>query len=148
MLILNVFFAAIAVVGQVGQNVSLPLWLATASGDPNCTNASETDSSTASSGASMDPYFVLTSASFSFVVIFGAMTLVAAAVGKVGWEDLRFPQWQFLLVGVFDALNGVLVVFAAPSSRTAPFLQSILMNIMIPLTIVLRYNSHLKCRYQ
>lgn len=144
LVVFNVFFAAIAVIGQVGQNVSLPLWVGTATGDSSCANASEDGNNTANddesntTAPSMDPYFVLSSASFSFVVIFGVMTLAAAAVGQVGWEDLRFPQWQFLLVGVSDALNGVLVVFASPSSRTAPFLQSILGNILIPLTILLR----------
>ena len=136
--ILNVLFAVISVVGQVGQNVSLPLWIGTATGNPNCTNASNGENSSNTTGASMDPYFVLSSASFSFVIIFGVATLVSAAFGKVTKEDLVFPQWQLLLVGVADALNGVLVVFAAPAARTAPFLQSILVNIMIPLTIVLR----------
>ena len=135
---LNVLFAVISVVGQVGQNVSLPLWIGTATGNPNCTNDSNNGNNSNISGASMDPYFVLSSASFSFVVIFGVATLVSAAFGKITKEDLVFPQWQFLLVGVSDAFNGVLVVFASPAVRTAPFLQSILVNILIPLTIVLR----------
>lgn len=135
-ILLNVFFAAIAIVGQVGENVSLPLWLSTASGNPNCSNASVDNNSTYT--PSMDPYFVLTAASFSFTVIFGAATLISVALGYVGMDDLRFPQWQFLLIGVFDALNGVLVVYAAPGKRTAPFLQAILGNILIPTTILLR----------
>lgn len=140
--ILNVFFAAVSVIGQVGQNISLPLWVGTASGEknPNCTNESDLDSGNVSnSSGAMDPYFVLSSASFSFVVIFGAATLFSAVLGKITMEDLRFPQWQFLIVGVADALNGVLVVFASPAARTAPFLQSILGNIIIPLTIILRF---------
>ena len=138
----NFLFAALAVLGQTGQNVSLPLW--TGSAVLNC-NASTGESNNGTQAAgSMDPYFVLSFASFSFVVIFGLATLVAAVVsvmtgkGYITKEDLKFPQWQFLLIGLFDALNGVFVVFASIPSRTAPFLQAILGNFLIPLTIVFR----------
>ena len=76
--ILNVLFAVIkvSVVGQVGQNVSLPLWIGTATGNPYCTNASNGENNSNTTGASMDPYFVLSSASFSFVIIFGVLSNV------------------------------------------------------------------------
>ena len=140
----NVLFAALAIVGQVGQNVTLPLWTNAAtsacqngtahqneSDNPNVTNGTD--------GPSMDPFFVLSSASFSFVVIFGVLSLVSAAFGAVTVDDLRFPQWQLFLIGFFDALNGILVVYSAPPNRTAPFLQAILGNFLIPLTILFRY---------
>lgn len=171
LVLLNIAFAAIAVLGQVGQNVTLPLW-AGATGalyNPNCSNASKASSEEADSYSSylqlgsgsnssnssqptMDPFFVLSFASLSFVVIFGVITTVllvvqvltnAVAGRKVlvfmtVEDDLLFPQWQLLLIGVFDALNGVFVVFASSPDRTAPFLQAILSNFIIPMTIFFR----------
>ena len=162
--ILSIFFAALTVIGQVGQNVSLPLWtgytdflrdLKCANGTANgTTNGTWSRIVADPSGPVMDPYFVVSAASFSFVVIFGIATAVIALVQTVlnatnfkgksyhfitVENDIKFPQWQLMLVGVFDALNGILVVFASPPTRTAPFLQAILGNFMIPLTIVFRY---------
>lgn len=148
---LNVFFALLAVIGQVAQNVSLPIWTGSTSPGPNCTN----DSSSGNDSAyqpTMDPYFILSFASFSFLVIFGCITLVLLVIqltvnslsgSQIRWltveDNLLFPQWQLILIGVFDALNGVFVVYASPPSRTAPFLQAILGNFIIPLTIFFRY---------
>ena len=157
MLLLRIIFAAISVVGQVGLKVSLPLWTGATgtTNDPNCTNATtkEIFNGTASGNyRTMDPFFVLSFASLSFVIIFGIITtilgviqlLVNACHGRrvlsliTVEDDLRFPQWQLILIGVFNALNGVVVVFSSVPSRTAPFLQAILGNFIIPLTIVIR----------
>lgn len=133
LVVLNLFFATLAVVGQVGENVSLPLWSNAASS--NCSIYRS-----ATSSGNMDSYFILSFASFSYVVIFGVITLVMFVVRRksITYDDLTFPQWQFMLIGLCDALNGILIVFAAPPNRTAPFLQAILGNIVIPLTIILR----------
>ena len=142
LVLLNLFFAFLAIAGQVGENVSLTLWADAAS-----SNCSVHRYNTTNPDLVMDPYFILSFASLSFVVFFGCATLLQVLVQVVmGREDkkyinstdLSFPQWQFVLIGVCDALNGVLVVFASPPKRTAPFLQSILGNIVIPLTIVAR----------
>ena len=150
----NVLFAALAISGQVGQNVTLPLWASAAtascqhdphgqaSNDSNSSNQTNGTSGSTGEGLSMDPFFVLSSASFSFVVIFGFLTLISAVFGAVTLDDLRFPQWQLFLIGLFDALNGVLIVYSSPSSRTAPFLQAILGNFLIPLTIIFRYHQN------
>lgn len=130
---LNIFFAVLTVVGQVGQNVSLPLWANAASSNcsPYRNNSIE---------EIMDPFFILSFASLSFVIVFGFMTLIALLVNFNAIKaSLKFPQWQLMLIGCCDAFNGILVVFASSPSRTAPFLQAILGNIVIPLTIVLRY---------
>ena len=136
LVVLNLFFAILAVVGQVGENVSLPLWSNAASS--NCSIYRS-----ATSSGNMDSYFILSFASFSYVVIFGVITLVMFVVRRksITYDDLTFPQWQFMLIGLCDALNGILIVFAAPPNRTAPFLQAILGNIVIPLTIILRCES-------
>lgn len=144
----NVLFAALAIFGQVGQNVTLPLWTSAATsscqhntGGQNDSNSSNQTNGTGGGGGggpSMDPFFVVTSASLAFVVIFGVLTLVSALFKAVTVDDLRFPQWQLFLIGFFDALNGIMVVYSSPSARTAPFLQAVLGNFMIPLTIIFR----------
>lgn len=143
----NVLFAALAIFGQVGQNVTLPLWTSAATsscqGGQNNSNRTNNTGGNGSDGPSMDPFFVLSSASFSFVVVFGVLTLVSALFKTVTVNDLRFPQWQLFLIGFFDALNGFLVVYSSPSTRTAPFLQAILGNFLIPLTIIFRSAWHI-----
>ena len=133
LVLLHLFFAFLAIFGQVGQNVSLPLWANAASS--TCSTHHNNDTS-----GIMDPYFILSFASFSFVITFGGLTLLTLLIShkSITKESLKFPQWQFMLIGVCDAFNGMLVVFASPSVRTAPFLQAILGNIIIPLTIILR----------
>ena len=133
--VLNLIFAALAIIGQVGENVSLPLWAGAVSSNCSVHKAENSDIT-----GEMDPFFILSFGSFSFVIIFGTLTLINFVVYRksITKEDLTFPQWQFMLIGICDALNGIFVVFASPSARTAPFLQAILGNIIIPLTIVMR----------
>ena len=122
----NLFFAFLAVAGQVGQNVSLPLWIDSVNGNH--------------SGKSVDSYFVLSFASLSFVLIFGLGTLFIKIFSPqdLGETEKRFPHLLLFLVGFCDSLNGALVVFASKGSRTPPYLQAILGNFMIPLTILIR----------
>ena len=122
----NLFFAFVAVTGQVAQNVSLPLWIDSTNGK--------------GSGPTVDSYFVLSFASLSFVIIFGLGTLVIRIFwpNDIGETERNFPHRLLFLVGLFDALNGCLVVFASKGSRTPPYLQAILGNFMIPLTIGFR----------
>ena len=151
----QVLCAAILVIGQVGQNVSLPLWTGaiSARSNPNCTSGTGSldfaTSNHTNASAVIDPFFVLSFSSLSFVVIFGGITAVLMVVqilvnsisGRkvlkliTKEDDLLFQEWRF---GVLDALNGVFVVFASLPSRTAPFLQAILGNFLIPLTIFFR----------
>ncbi|XP_065828551.1 crt homolog 2-like [Oscarella lobularis] len=135
--LLSTLFAILAVGGQVGQNVVLPLWL---SAYPTLND------STTHKEVSVDGYFVLTFASFSFVVIFGVITLVlviwssfqSANEKVISSTDYTFPQLELFWIGFCDALNGIMVVFAASPERTSALLQTILANFMIPLTIGLR----------
>ena len=122
----NLFFAFLVVAGQVGQNVSLPLWVDSTNGN--------------SSGPTVDSYFVLSFASLSFVVIFGLGTLLIRVFSPqdLGETERRFPHRLLFLVGFFDALNGLLVVFASKGARTPPYLQAILGNFLIPLTVLFR----------
>lgn len=123
----NLIFAFLAVAGQVGQNVSLPLWVDSTNGNI--------------SGPTVDTYFVLSFASLCFVIIFGLGTLIIRifSPGELGETEKRFPHRLLFLVGLCDALNGLLVVFASKGSRTPPYLQAILGNFLIPLTVLFRF---------
>ena len=123
----NLLFGFLAVAGQVGQNVSLPLWV---------------DSTNSMPGElKVDSYFVVSFASLSFVIIFGLGTLflIVFKPGTIGETERKFPQKLLAQVGICDGLNGLLVVFASSGKRTAPYLQAILGNFIIPLTILFRY---------
>ena len=136
--LLNLAFASMAVLGQVGENVSLTLWTSaviTGDANSNCSNSVE-------GNYTMDPYFVLSFSSITFVILFGALALVSAATNpKEFVKSLQFPQWQFMLFGFFNVMNGLLAVYASPDNRTAPFLQAILSNIIIPCTMLFRYEE-------
>ena len=157
--IANIFFAFLAIVGQVGQKVTLPLWvdstvLPASGGNTNHKNAtgslldagySANHSNTTGNGGSeyqrrVDGFFVYSFACISFVVIFGTALIFIRIFQphRLGETERRFPHWNLFLVGFFDAFNGVLVVFASSGSRTAPYLQAILGNFLIPLTILFR----------
>ena len=124
----NLFFAFFAVVGAVGQSVTLPLWMASTNENANL------------SGRSVDSYFVLSFASLSFVVIFGLGTLFIGIFSPqdIGETERSFPHLQLFLVGLCDSLNGAMIVFACKGTRTPPYLQAILGNFGIPLTILFR----------
>ncbi|XP_078591268.1 uncharacterized protein LOC144870671 [Branchiostoma floridae x Branchiostoma japonicum] len=133
----NIIFAFLAVAGLVTQNVALPLWIDAATpGLPNATSNGTLPNGT--SAPHIVPYFVFSFASFSFVVLFGVCLAGAFLLGHITETDLKFPHTLLFLVGLFDALNGVLVVNASSGSRTAPYLQAILGNFSIPITILLR----------
>lgn len=164
-IVANVFFSFLSIVGQVGQNVSLPLWIdstisshgtqpnktqrnysATGFGQKSGIRPYFTYSSNSSGGESgryeprVDSFFVYSFACLAFVVIFG-VALICIRLFRpqlLGDAERNFPHSQLFLVGFFAALSGVLVVFASSGKRTAPYLQSILGNFMIPLTMALR----------
>jgi len=123
----NLFFGFLAVAGHVGQKVALPLWV-------DATNSM-------SSEFKVDSYFVVSFASLLFVIIFGLGTLylIVFKPGTIGETERKFPQTLLAQVGIFDGMNGIIVVFACSGTRTAPYLQAILGNFIIPLTILIRY---------
>ena len=124
----NLFFSFFAVVGTVGQNVSLPLWI-------DSTNENEN-----LSRRSVDSYFVLSFASLMFLVIFGLGILFIRIFSPqdIGETEKRFPHLLLFLIGFCNSLNGAMIVFASKGSRTPPYLQAILGNFGIPLTILFR----------
>ena len=85
------------------------------------------------------PYFVLIFASAVFAVIFAAICVPLYFAGRIGKREWSYPQWQLAAIGVFDAFNGILTVYASPQSRTPGFLQAILGNVAIPITFLLTF---------
>ncbi|EDV24073.1 Crt-like protein 1 [Trichoplax sp. H2] len=144
LLLANIFFAALSVIGQSGQLISLPLWVdATEQVAKN--NASYDIDNITENGnhthLSMDSYFVVSFASFCYVIFFGAITLAIKFIkpGEIGEAERNFPRKNLIVVGGFDAANGLLVVFASSGTRTPPYLQAILQNVSIPLIVIVRY---------
>merc|ERR1719313_531534 len=110
---LTVIFAGALVLGGILQGVTLPIF------------ADEIGNSGGT------PYFVVWFSSFSFVILYGILVLLQRRTGGDGNHETAFDfsmkaQMGPLLIGLCDALNGMMVVFASPSSRTPPYLQSIL----------------------
>ena len=155
----NIFFAFLAILGQVGQIVTLPLWIDSnvvpaSGGNTSHKNATGSlldagysanhSNTTGNDGSGYEPrldsFFILSIICISLIVIFGTALIFIRIFQphRLGETERRFPHWNLFLVGFFGALNGILVVFASSGSRTAPYLQAILGNFLIPLTILFR----------
>jgi hypothetical protein len=152
----NIFFAFLSIACKVGMNVTLPLWVDSTilmpsgrhSNDGNHTNGpghffNQTNSSMEVNRKykpQVDAYFVLSFGSIAFVLTFGTALLFIRLFQphQLGDTERTFPHLQLFLAGFLNALAGVFVVFASSGRRTAPYLQAILGNAMIPLIIALR----------
>lgn len=135
LMIANTFFAVMTILGEVGEKACLPLWI-----DSN--NAEVANSSTYFNKTvpQIDAYFVYSFACLVFVLVFGAALLFLRLFqpNLLGETEQKFPHSQLFMIGFFDCLNGVFIVFAGSGLRTAPYLQMILGNFMIPMTIAFR----------
>jgi hypothetical protein len=150
--IANIFFAFLSVTGQVGMKVTLPLWVDSTilahsgrlSNHVNQTNDTRHPSNQTGDNwtykPEVDAYFVLSFGVIGFFAIIGPALLFIRLFQphKLGETERNFPHSQIFLAGFFNALNGIFVVFASSGTRTAPSLQAILGNVMIPLIIAMR----------
>ena len=82
-------------------------------------------------------YFVLFFCSLSFTIVFTLFALwfgykkqITASMLSIRWVK------YMLIVGVFDALNGFLIVFSSHASRVPAALSSILIQSIIPFTFI------------
>ena len=154
--IANIFFAFLSTAGQVGIKVTLPLWIdstisAHESNGKGNFSALRSNLSTETKEIykpEVDAYFVLAFGCIVFFVVFGAalVFLLLFRPHLFGEAERTFPRMHLFLPGFFNALNGVLIVFASSGTRTAPYLQAIIANIMIPLIIALRWVQNRVCR--
>lgn len=149
--IANIIFAFMATTSMVGTNVMLPLWIDSTtkqtSNDGNHNgNLSNRNASSYNDKNTprVDSYFVLSFTSLSTVVIYAIALLFIWLFQplQLGETEKNFSKRQLFLVGFFNALNGVFLVFSSSGNRTAPFLQALLGNFMIPLVITLRWVNY------
>eukprot|EP00750_Incisomonas_marina_P033089 INCI9559.1.p1 GENE.INCI9559.1~~INCI9559.1.p1 ORF type:complete len:559 (+),score=99.69 INCI9559.1:169-1845(+) len=83
------------------------------------------------------PYMILILVSFAFVPLFGvAAWIIACRTGGFVPEitTCSFKK-HFFIIGIFNALNGILIIFSNP--HVSGVLQSILAQAVIPFTLVL-----------
>lgn len=126
----TILFSMAVVTGQVTQYVSLPLWIDSTTSAQN---------QTAKWKPTVDGYFVVFFASLSFVIVFGS---VLACSGFICPDYLVNTDWNYrrlmLLVGTFQGVSAIFIVFSSSGNRTPPYLQAILGNFSIPVTLILR----------
>ena len=122
----NFFFATVVLVADVAQAVSLPLWLDSANGNGQV--------------ARIGSYFIMSFSCLSLIVIFGLGTMLIKILvpENLGEAEKNFPHLLLFSVGLSDALYWVMTGYAGRGHRTPPYLQAILGNFLIPLTILLR----------
>ena len=128
--VVTILFSIAVVTGQVTQYVSLPLWI-------DSTTSAQTQ--TAKWKPMVDGYFVVSFASLSFVIVFGSVLacsdfICPNYVVKTNWNYRRL----LLLVGSFQGVAAIFIVFSSSGKRAPPYLQAILGNISIPVTLILR----------
>lgn len=107
-----------SVLGLAAQQITLPLFISTLGG---------------SSGV----YYILLICSSLFNVVFWPLAFVQWKRGKIDPSSFRGVRWMdFVLIGLFDALNGLLIVYSSVLNRTSGPLQAILGNSLIPFTLL------------
>ena len=85
-------------------------------------------------------YFVVFFCSVLFNVAFWPMALLEAWRGKVTLNMLLFRgHYKLVLIGLFDALNGILVVYASSLDRVPGPLQAILVQTFIPFSLLFSF---------
>jgi drug/metabolite transporter (DMT)-like permease len=125
----NVILSILNVIAQVGMTESLSIYSTSLSTHQACGKAQTITG----------PYFVLFFTAFWFPVVFFACVLLAKLLNRGFSLHLSCSQKRVALMGLFNALNGVLIVYSSPSSRTPVFLQPILSTSLIPFTVILRF---------
>ena len=102
---------------------------------------------------SSGPYFVLFFFSFVLTAVFGIAVAVNSCIGTVCCKKSRSSgitsetwkytfsstHWKLVMIGIFNAIYGLLFVYASPPNRVSPVLLPTIRQIFIPLTMVLSY---------
>ena len=135
----TILFSVVTMTGQLMQYLSLPLWI-----DSTSHSKGTSTNQTVKRKPSLDSYFVVSFASFSFVIVFGSVILLCDCIFP---KYLVTTDWRYrrllLLVGLIMGTAAMFIVFSSSGKRTPPYLQAILGNFSIPFTILLRWaNAH------
>lgn len=118
----NAFIAVINVLSNVLMNTSLPVFAGTME------------------VIGSDIFVLLFITCIIISVIFTFLTLFVK-YSKIDSTATLRPTSSYkilFLMGLFTAMNGILVVYASPPDRTPPYLQGILQSSVIPFTVLLR----------
>lgn len=86
-----------------------------------------------------NPYFVLLFSSFAFYTMFTTIALYRKCKYNSNFFGTKQQQYNFFIVGLFNALFGILVVNSSPNKRTPADLQAILAQSIVPYTFLLSY---------
>ena len=130
----TIVFAIMSVTGQLAQYISLPLWV-----DSTSQSTIASTDQTNKWKPTMDSYFVASFASLSFLIVFGFVVLCCKIIGP---NYLPVMDWSYrcllVVVGSIQGLSALLVVFSCSGEKTPPYLQAILGNFSIPITLLFR----------
>ena len=130
----TIVFAIMSVTGQLAQYISLPLWVDSTS-QSKITSTDQTNKWK----PTMDSYFVASFAALSFLIVFGFVVLCCKIICP---NYLPVTDWSYrcllLVVGSIQGLSSLLVVFSCSGEKTPPYLQAILGNFNIPITLLFR----------
>lgn len=116
-----IIYSVLTVFSQSGQVIMLPIFVGSFNG---------------ANGQSINPYFVLFICSLSFAIFFMGYECVRYYRSKVSFVGTRDMHKYFILIGLFNALNGLLTVYASPDKRTPADIQGILTQITVPATFL------------
>ena len=130
----TIVFAIMSVTGQLAQYISLPLWV-----DSTSQSTIASTDQTNKWKPTMDSYFVASFASLSFLIVFGFVVLCCKIICPT---YLPVMDWSYrcllVVVGSIQGLSALLVVFSCSGEKTPPYLQAILGNFNIPITLLFR----------
>ena len=127
-------FAIMSVAGQIAQYVSLPLWI-----DSTSQQTIPSTNQSIKWKPTVDSYFVASFAALSFVIVFGFALLCCNIICP---NNLTEIDWSYrrllLLLGSIQGVSALFIVFSSSGERTPPYLQAILGNFSIPITLLFR----------
>ncbi|XP_065188822.1 uncharacterized protein LOC135819524 [Sycon ciliatum] len=125
----NIALSVLTVLAQVGMTVTLPMFSSALGSHMICGELKPVG----------DVYFLLLFSAFWFIVFFGTLLLLARFLNPEFSLRSNVSHSNRVLLGSFNVLNGLLLVFSSPDDRTPVFLQPLLSTIIIPFTVFFSY---------
>lgn len=113
-----IYLCVVLVLSAIGEQILLPLFLG-------------------SLGGSNGQYFVLIWVPLICNIIYWLIVLYRVKKGIIKKEmKIYNKHWKFILIGFFDALSNLLLVFSSSLDRTPGVIQSMLIQTSIPFSIL------------
>lgn len=120
-----IWYTCFSILSNVGQGFFLPLFISTFA------------KSTCVNGIATGSYFILFIMSFLLNFSFFIGCVKDYCNNTLNLEYAKPFITQIVFMGIFDAMNGILMVYSSTLNRTSGYMQSILINLNIPLTIII-----------